>query len=319
MKRIFVYEHCSAGETAQADEELLAAGVAMRDAVVADLLQAGNCAVSVAVGPHAPAVPLPASAVPRPPGSDAESFVTHQARLHDHAWLIAPETDGVLERLQRAVGRVATGRALGCDSAAIALCASKRATLARAAAHDILTPLAFAASPATRRWIVKPDDGAGALATRVHNALGSARDDLGERLHRGESAVLEAWVTGEALSLSLLCSAGGTELLSVNRQQLHVDALGVLTFLGVEPAALPCGEDRGQALAAWARRVTGAFPGLRGCVGIDLVWHPRQGPVLIEINPRVTMAYIGLSATLGRNVACAVLAAHDGEPLRAAA
>lgn len=319
MKRIFVYEHCSAGEPAQADEALLAAGAAMRDAVVADLLRAGNCAVSVAVGPHSPAVPMPAASVPRPTGCDAQTFVAAQARLHDHVWLIAPETDGVLEQLQRAAGTLGAGRALGCEPAAIALCASKRATLARAAAHDILTPLAFATSPATRRWIVKPDDGAGALATRVHNVLSSARDDLAERRQRGESAVLEAWVAGEALSLSLLCGADGTELLSVNRQQLHIDALGMLSFLGVQPAALPCDEARGQALAAWARRVAGAFPGLRGYVGVDLVWHPRQGPVLVEINPRVTMACVGLSAALGRNVAAAVLAAHDREPLRAAA
>jgi predicted ATP-grasp superfamily ATP-dependent carboligase len=32
--------------------------------------------------------------------------------------------------------------------------------------------------------------------------------------------------------------------------------------------------------------------------------------VLIEINPRVTMAYVGLSAALNRNLAAAVLADH---------
>jgi len=53
-----------------------------------------------------------------------------------------------------------------------------------------------------------------------------------------------------------------------------------------------------------------ALPGLRGFVGIDVVWHARRGPVAIEVNPRVTSAYVGLSGTLRRNLAADVLALH---------
>ena len=49
------------------------------------------------------------------------------------------------------------------------------------------------------------------------------------------------------------------------------------------------------------------MPGLRGFVGIDLVWHEERGPVVIEVNPRVTCAYVGLSAALGRNLAAELL------------
>jgi predicted ATP-grasp superfamily ATP-dependent carboligase len=183
----------------------------------------------------------------------------------------------------------------------------------------VLTPLDFATSRATRRWVVKPDDGAGAIATRVHDTFAAARDDAEARRYRGKSATLEAWVEGEPLSLSLLCSTGRTELLSVNRQQLVVDALGELSFAGVRIDALPRDGPRAAALHAWAHTLVGAIAGLRGYVGVDLVWHPRHGPVLIEINPRVTMAYVGLSAALDRNLAAAVLAAHDREPIHAAA
>jgi tyramine---L-glutamate ligase len=34
-----------------------------------------------------------------------------------------------------------------------------------------------------------------------------------------------------------------------------------------------------------------------------------RGPVVIEVNPRVTCAYIGLSAALGRNLAAELLRA----------
>jgi predicted ATP-grasp superfamily ATP-dependent carboligase len=315
MMRVFVYEHLSGGSAAgDGCDELLAAGREMRDAVVHDLLRTGDCAVSVAAGPHAAEVPAAARALRPPADLCAAAFVAHQARLHDCVWVIAPETGGVLAQMRRAVD---AERWLGCDAAAIELASSKRATLARAAEHGLTTPLAFAMSPATRRWVVKPDDGAGAVATRVHNTHAAARDDVDTRRQRGEAAVLEAWVAGEPLSLSLLCSADQIELLSVNRQQLAVDAFGVLSFTGVQIAALPRDDARIGSLRAWARTLARAIPGLRGYVGIDLVWHAQRGPVLIEINPRVTMAYVGLSTALDRNLAAAVLAAHHREAVHA--
>ena len=316
MMRVFVYEHLSGGVADDASDELLAAGREMRDAVVHDLLRTDDCAVSVAAGPRAPEVPAGALARRPPSGLCAAAFVAQQARLHERVWVIAPETGGVLAQLQRVVD---AERWLGCEAAAIALTSSKQATLARAAEHGVTTPLAFAASPTTRRWVVKPDDGAGALATRVHNTHTAARDDVATRRQRGETAVLEAWVAGEPLSLSLLCSADGTELLSVNRQQLAIDALGVVSFTGVQIAALPRDDARTDDLQAWARTLARAIPGLRGYVGVDLVWHPQRGPVLIEINPRVTMAYVGLSAALNRNLAAAVLAADHLEAVHAEA
>ncbi len=313
MMRVFVYEHLSGGPDS-APGELLAAGREMRDAVVHDLLRVDDCAVTVAAGPHAGAVPAGAIARRPSPGQGATAFVAEQARLHDRVWVIAPETDGVLAQLRDVVD---ARRWLGCDAAAIALASSKRATVARAAEFGLTTPLAFATSPATRRWVVKPDGGAGAVATRIHNTHAAGRDDLATRRQRGEAAVLEAWVAGEPLSLSLLCDSGRVELLSVNRQQLEFDALGAVSFAGVQIDALPRDDARAGILRAWAQVLTRAVPGLGGYVGIDLVWHPQRGPVLIEINPRVTMSYIGLSEALGRNLAAAVLAAHQCEAVHA--
>jgi predicted ATP-grasp superfamily ATP-dependent carboligase len=310
MMRAFVYESLSGAAAVDAPDELLAAGRAMRDAVAQDLLRAGDWAVSVATGPHALPLPHGTRAVSAAAGQSGVEFVAQQQRLHDRVWVIAPETDGALAQLERVVE---PGRWLGCSAEAIGLASSKRATLERAAAHGVATPLEFAASPATRRWVVKPNDGAGALATRVHNTHAAARDDLEARRRRSAAAVLEPWVAGEALSLSLLCSAERAELLSVNRQQLSVDAFGTVAFDGVQVNALAGDDARLATLRPWAQAVAGAFPGLRGYVGVDLVWHRHRGPVLIEVNPRVTMAYVGLSAALGRNLAAAVLDAHQRE------
>jgi len=315
MNRIFVYEYLSAGGemAAEATGELLSMGESMRDAVVADLLRLESYHVSVATCKQAAPPPQPARAVTPHDAESALHFVQRQAAAHDLSWVIAPETDGLLAQLHACVP---AGSWLGCDAASIALATHKHRTLAALTAAGIATPLAFEHAPDTARWVVKPDDGAGAVATRVHRQRQAARDDAIARARAGASVTLEPWVEGEALSLSLLCGAQRCDLLCVNRQQIDVDALGQLTFRGVVVNALPRG-DAGTAqlaqLAALAARVQRALPGLRGFVGIDLVWHAQRGPVVIEVNPRVTCAYVGLSRQLGRNLAGEVIAAVRGD------
>ena len=321
-------------EGGDAAPELLVPGLAMRDAVVLDLLRDAAFSVTVATSSRAPHRPRAAMRAAARPGESAAGFVAREAARHDLSWVIAPETGDLLAQLH---GAVAPGRWLGCDAAAIATASSKRATSAQLAAHGVATPLAFEHAPDVTRWVVKPDDGAGAVATRVHPSRASALADAAAREHEhererereregegegkgereGAPAVIEAWVDGEPLSLSLHCTRAGAELLSINRQRIHTDAHGVLMFGGVEINVLPLAGVQGRALQRVADAVARAIPGLRGFVGIDLVWHAQQGPVVIEVNPRLTCAYVGLSAALStthsRNLAAEVVAAHDTE------
>jgi predicted ATP-grasp superfamily ATP-dependent carboligase len=52
-------------------------------------------------------------------------------------------------------------------------------------------------------------------------------------------------------------------------------------------------------------------PGLAGFVGVDLVLADG-GPVVVEINPRLTTAYLGLRRACAANVAALALEALDG-------
>ncbi len=307
MMQVFVYEYLSGGGLVDGDAvataELMPQGLAMRDALVADLLASGDCDVTAATCAHTGALPAGAAEAVARDGETPTAFAARLAQQHDVAWIVAPETGGCLSAFERAIG---APRWLGCDARSIAIASSKTATLRHLDAHDIATPQAFAAG--AQRWVVKPDDGAGSVATRVHaNRLG-AEADLAGRDARGESACLEPWIAGEAMSLSLLCELGQAELLSVNRQRIGTLPDGALRYDGVEIDVLPHGAPRWRALAALASRVAGALPGLRGFVGVDLVLSERHGPVVIEINPRLTCAYVGLSKRLGRNLAREVLA-----------
>jgi predicted ATP-grasp superfamily ATP-dependent carboligase len=324
MKRVFVYEYLSggglipsAGDATVNDEaaaaELLPLGLSMRDALAQDLLQVDGVMVSVAASPRAPRVPGNAEPV-RPRGGESPfDFVARQAALHDVAWVVAPETGGLLARMQQVVG---AARWLGCSAQAIALSSGKRATLQHLAGQGVTTPLAFEHVPEVDRWVVKPDDGAGGVATRVHTWQDDALSDWDRRSTAGSPMAIEPWVDGDPLSVSMLCTAQGSEVLSVNRQNIAIDADGALSFEGVEVNAIALDSERGRALSRLAAQVAKGIPGLRGFVGIDVVWHPRCGPVLIEVNPRVTCAYVGLSAALRRNLAADVLALHDLEVAR---
>ena len=310
-QRLFVCEYLSgggldaAGPPAHAERELLAQGLAMRDALLADLARLPGLAIACATGRG---VPPPRGAVPLQarPGEAFDDFVTREAAAHDLAWVVAPETGGLLAAL---AARVAPARWLGCRPEAIALCTSKCATLERLQAHGVITPLA-AAGEATR-WVVKPDDGAGSVETRVHASREAAEADRAARAAQGAPATLEPWVEGEALSLSLACGGEGeAELLSVNRQRIEIGPDGSVAYGGVALDARALAEGRRETLAATSHAVAAAIPGLQGFVGIDLVWHARRGPVVIEVNPRLTCAYAGLSAALGRNLAGELLERH---------
>lgn len=318
MKRVFVYEYLSGGGAMEGDSsdgsdeaaaaELLPLGLSMRDAMVGDLARLGDCTVTAATCAAAPPPPAAVrAAVPRA-GETAFDFVARQAAEHDLTWLVAPETGGLLAQFCQRIG---PERWLGCSLGAIRLASGKRSTLRRLQAHGVLTPLAFQGSPDVRRWVVKPDDGAGGVATRVHDNHDDAHDDCFQRSREGAPMTLEPWVEGEPMSLSLLCG-DGCELLSINRQHIEVDDQGRLAFRGVAVNALPMADEQARALRDLAAHVHEAIPGLAGFAGIDLVWHPQRGPVVIEVNPRVTCAYVGLSAALGRNLSAELLAAHAG-------
>jgi predicted ATP-grasp superfamily ATP-dependent carboligase len=308
MRRIFVHESLSAGMALDRDspghDELLAAGRAMRDAIVDDLARMGGFGLTVAVSEQEArhAVARVRAVAPQPGETEGE-FVHRQSRLHDLCWVVAPETGGLLARLHAAVGEA---RWIGCGADAIRVASSKHATCAALSAAGIATPIAFAAGH-RGAWIVKPDDGAGTIDTRRHATRAAAEADLRQRDH---VAVAEPFIAGEALSVSLVVGPELAQAVAFNRQRIAVDDRGFLHDLGVQPAAVAAADRRVPRLHALAAQVAAALPGLRGYVGIDLVWNEREGPVVIEVNPRVTCAYVGLSALLARNVAGEILVAH---------
>jgi predicted ATP-grasp superfamily ATP-dependent carboligase len=317
--RIHVFEFiCGGGLTGVPIPARLAReGDLMLAALIQDLLALPGVQVSFArdarLAPPANARLGGARVCWRAPDGAPHDALEREIAASDATCPIAPETGGELERAASAV--LGAGRMLlGPDPDAIALAGSKLATAHRLEQAGIGVVPCFGPGSAWAAidgpWVVKPDDGAGCVDTRV---FGSREQAAAAAALPGARTALIAqpWIDGEAMSLCALAAPGRVQVLSVNRQQVRlVDGAVELAAIEVncEPVTTP--------LAALAERVAAAIPGLRGYFGIDFV-RTGAGPVVIEVNPRLTSSYAGLRPALGLNVAEWMVAAATGAPLPA--
>ncbi len=246
-----------------------------------------------------------------------DSIWCEQLVLADAIWIIAPETGGVLTQLVRQA--LAAGKhVINAAPEVIALCTSKLITAQHLHAHGISTVATYSwheglrdhAPPLLRLGpvIVKPDDGAGCLRTRVFDGL----DAVGPAPESGD--VIQAYIAGEALSLCLWCEEGHAQLLSINQQLILRDDQGLLSFKGCVVNVRNDDLLLRERCNELAERIAYALPGLYGPVGVDLIERTHDDGiselVVIEINPRMTTSFTALHEAKGINLA--ELALQDG-------
>lgn len=291
--RVFVCEFVTGGglRGATLPESLAREAALIRDAMRRDLAALPQVREILLAADDR--LPLP-GAVAVTEGADAWAIWRDLARRADVVWPVAPETDGVLARLVEML-RENCPRVLACDPEAIAAATSKLETARRLAAAGVphIPTFTLAQAPdLPGPRITKPDDGAGCEDTRFWpdgvQATPAPRDGL----------VIQPFVAGEAASLTVLNAPEGVRLLTVNRQHIAVED-GRVFLTGLSVGALADADGRLEALA---EAVVRAMPGLHGIFGIDILLTDT-GPVVVEVNPRLTTAYAGLGAALGLNPA----------------
>jgi len=270
--------------------------------------------------------------VPAPPTWRAETNLRRRLVRADAALVIAPEAHGRLARLAHVVERSGV-TALGCGPRASRVAGDKLATARLLARAGIATPPTrrVAAGAAGLRalaraplpLVLKPRDGCGADGVEVVRrarelavALRRAR-----RAAAGGDVIVQPCVAGAPMSVTLLVGreprrrGGGraAAVLAVGRQRIA--GRRSLRYLGGD---MPV---RGAAAATAARlavraaaALAGAAPDVRGPLGVDMVLG-ENGPVVIELNPRVTTSWIGLRRIARANLARLLLDAASGRRL----
>lgn len=203
-------------------------------------------------------------------------------------WLIAPESGGILETLNREVEH-ASRILFGTPPEGIIATADKWQTFLRLKSHGLSTPETVLATdtppPFPPPWVVKPRDGCGSENIMISEKV--------EELPKGSGWIVQPWLSGEAFSLSFACCDGEAVLLSVNQQRIARRGRE-LALSGCRVGV--CSPFDAEAVAAEIAR---AFPELRGYVGVDLIYDGHS-PWIIEINPRLTLSYVGLSRAAGK-------------------
>ncbi|MDQ0505644.1 ATP-grasp domain-containing protein [Xanthobacter agilis] len=291
--RVFICEFVTAGGLRGQDlpETLVPEGTRMRDALIADIEALPG--VGGLLLAHDDRLPAPqASSVPVGANDDPWAIWAGLAAQADVVWPIAPETHGLIARLIRLM-RAQCAHVVACDLAAVEICSSKFLTAQRLAAMALPhVPTFRAAAPPpelTGPVVTKPDDGAGCENTRRWASPDAAPRD--------PDLIIQPFVEGTPASLTVLVRPDGVTLLTVNRQHL-TETDGMLSLSGLTVGAL--GED--ERLARLVPAVVAAIPGLSGIIGIDIILTPA-GPVVVEVNPRITTSYAGLHQALAINPA----------------
>lgn len=304
--RIFVWEYVTAGgwRECAASRSLIAEGAAMLKALVRDLARVSGVEVTIAGDPELTLGELPARLV-SVDGRRLWDSWEEVIRSVDAVWPIAPETDGLLERATQ-LAHKHDRPVFNSRPDALAIARSKQATARHLAGRGVRAvagePIGSGHVPASSAgWVVKPDDGAGSMDTYFaadHAALGRWRERLA-----GRNFIVQPFVPGAPLSLSMLAQDGVAWLLACNTQ--HMDCKdGAFEYGG---GTVGGAETRRHALEPLASGIAAALPGLWGYVGVDLIDGPN-GPAVLDINPRLTTSYTALGDSLGVNPAELVLA-----------
>lgn len=292
---VLVYEHLTSG--ALAGQPLPAAlaheGEAMLGAIVDDLLTLGH-AVTILRDRRLPALRRD-SGLHTLWSSDTATFSTHWHRALrecDHILPIAPETGGTLYRLAREAQRHDI-TLLGCSAQTVALCGDKLRCFHHLARHGIDTPdtctaQAWLDNAGTTRWVIKPVDGAGCEQTFLLDGEQAYGLISGWSPAQRQQHVVQPWIDGKALSMTLFVGDAKLELLSVNAQHIAHD--------GQQLHLIRCDVHRddlldGHRALTLANRIHATMPGLWGFIGIDVVMSADGRLWVVDINPRLTRSY----------------------------
>lgn len=221
----------------------------------------------------------------------------------DIVWLIAPETDGCLATFAEKFVR--NGQTyIGSSPDAIRIATSKLLTnklLADAGIKIVDTKsLDNKIIESQAGWIIKPNDGVGGEFCRFINDKEKLEKVITEDKNKG--FIMQPFIDGRHMSMSLLVLDGAVRLLGCNEQYVEIrNGCVSLTGIGVNQCLYLKDE-----MNSLAQKIISTISGFSGYIGVDMIEFDG-GLFVLEINPRFTTAYVGLSKSLGYNITKIIL------------
>lgn len=282
----------------------------MLRAVLADFLAWGGMRIVTTVDERLPDhVPGVQETVIVEPGHHKEVLWSLASRTNT-ALIIAPEQDGVLADLSALV--VSAGaELLGSSPDAVDLATDKWACHQVFTQNGLPTPETLrvthqGALTAARYLgfpvVLKPIDGLDCKGVGLAKSPGELDEALA-LLEDKRELLLQPFIQADHASVSLLVSEIGAKALSLNEQ--HIIPGRPFSYQG---GSSPFAHPQGKKAMRLAEQAVGLISGLKGYVGVDVLLTP-DSCLLMEINPRLTTSYVGLSSIVNANMAEALIRA----------
>ncbi|MCL2288224.1 MAG: ATP-grasp domain-containing protein [Candidatus Bathyarchaeota archaeon] len=316
---VLVYEHACGGGFAEGavSPSILSEGFGMLRSCVADLKEAGH-KVTVILDEELSLFNPPIEAdyvIPIFNFKDAQQAILKTCTNVDAAYVIAPETGGILHALVKFIEQQGVPL-LNSHSNAIQTVSDKVNLYETLRVNSLRTPKTVQVKVAQYREelfvndigfpaVFKPIDGMGCSglsvvekASQVEGAVRKIVSELGS-----EVFIIQEYIAGVAISVSLLCTDKKVMAISLNEQNVALSSPnGVSCYIG---GVVPFFSEAEQEIFKIAEAVVGCFSGLKGYVGVDMILTDT-GPVVVDVNPRLTTSFIGLSRVTDFNFTNAI-------------
>jgi tyramine---L-glutamate ligase len=300
IKKIFVCEFITGGGLCaeHLPEAMAKEGALMRDALLEELSYLPYV-VYTSVDARLIAPKNVAKCISIQPDENIWQVWEAQIKDADAVWVIAPETDGLLQYLTQLVIRH-DKLLLGCGLVSVKIASEKLTTcltLQKAGIATLPTYTFDNWQKSDITWLAKPNDGAGCDDVVCFDDADELQDWLTQN-GRQHTHVIQAFQEGTHASISCVMYKGMAEVLSCNTQLIDVENKA-LQFKGCIVNGMKLYWQQFQAIA---QQVAQAMPDLAGYVGLDVIVKDRE-IFVIEINPRLTTSYAGLHRATRVNLA----------------
>jgi predicted ATP-grasp superfamily ATP-dependent carboligase len=159
--------------------------------------------------------------------------------------------------------------------------------------------------------VLKPADGvscSGVMVLNSYNELIEALNDI-KHFTMLPYAILQEYITGTSVSVSLL-SNGKTALpLSLNSQEIVLDS----NKINYNGGKVPINHNLADVAKNTAKTAVESIEGIKGYVGVDMIIDNDGAVHLVEINSRLTTPYIALRKIINFNLGQSIINAVSGE------
>ncbi|MEM2429248.1 MAG: ATP-grasp domain-containing protein [Nitrososphaerales archaeon] len=246
-----------------------------------------------------------------------EDILLNSFEYSDASLIIAPESEGILFNFVKLMESSNT-TSLNSSSKTIHLCSNKAIFYEVLNKNNIEIPitkkckfsngLSFAYNVVKDFGlpvVFKPINGVGCSGLTIvneYNQIESAFEKV-KSASNSSDYLIQKFIHGIPVSVSLICNNKGCKALTLNLQKIDCNNYGNLRYIG---GTIPFIHEYSDSALKISERVAKLFPNLKGYVGIDLILSPN-GPVVMELNPRLTVSYVGLRFVGSENPASLIL------------